>query len=158
MSRTARLWKGAGLMTLGGVLLSGVVARGEDGPPLASQLNDLGRQALAQGATSMAQTFFQKALQLDPGNAEATRGLKDSKAEQDRILRVAFQDAAGTKPATPPAVARGRCPADRRRRNRPRSRKATAKKMSSGNSSPTTSSSGSRRRGPWWPRANPRRL
>ena len=69
MSRTARLWKGAGLMTLGGVLLSGVVAFGDDGPPLATQLNDLGRQALAQGASAMAQTFFQKALQLDPGNA-----------------------------------------------------------------------------------------
>ena len=80
MSRIARLWKGAGLLTLGGVLLSGVVARGDDGPPLATQLNDLGRQALAQGASSVAQTFFQKALQLDPGNAEATRGLKDSKA------------------------------------------------------------------------------
>ena len=58
MSRTARLWKGAGLLTLGGVLLSGVVALGDDSPPLASQLNDLGRQALAQGATAMAQTFF----------------------------------------------------------------------------------------------------
>ena len=66
MSRTARLWKGAGLLTLGGVLLSGVVALGDDGPPLASQLNDLGRQALAQGATAMAQTFFQKALRLIP--------------------------------------------------------------------------------------------
>ena len=60
------LWKGAGLLTLGGVLLSGVVALGDDGPPLASQLNDLGRQALAQGATAMAQTFFQKALRLIP--------------------------------------------------------------------------------------------
>ena len=88
MSRTARLWKGAGLLTLGGVLLSGVVALGDDGPPLASQLNDLGRQALAQGATAMAQTFFQKALALDPGNADATRGLKDTKAEQDRVVQL----------------------------------------------------------------------
>jgi len=101
MSRTARLWKGAGLLTLGGVLLSGVVALGDDGPPLASQLNDLGRQALAQGATAMAQTFFQKALTLDPGNADATRGLKDTKAAQDSVVRVAFQDPA---PAQPPAA------------------------------------------------------
>ena len=100
MSRTARLWKGAGLLTLGGVLLSGVVALGDDGPPLASQLNDLGRQALAQGATAMAQTFFQKALALDPGNADATRGLKDTKAAQDQVVHVAFQDPA---PAQPPA-------------------------------------------------------
>ena len=100
MSRTARLWKGAGLLTLGGVLLSGVVARGDDGPPLASQLNDLGRQALAQGATAMAQTFFQKALALDPGNADAARGLKDTKAAQGQVVHVGFQDPA---PAQPPA-------------------------------------------------------
>ncbi|MGC1719057.1 MAG: hypothetical protein WA746_08725, partial [Isosphaeraceae bacterium] len=100
MSRTARLWKGAGLLTLSGVLLSGVVALGDDGPPLASQLNDLGGQALAQGATAMAQTFFQKALALDPGNADAARGLKDTKAEQDRVVHVAFQEPA---PAQPPA-------------------------------------------------------
>ncbi len=92
MSRTARLWKGAGLLTLGGVLLSGVVARGDDNPTLASQLNDLGRQALAQGASAMAHTFFQKALALDPGNATAALGLKDAKAAQDRLVRVSFQD------------------------------------------------------------------
>ena len=102
MSRTARLWKGAGLLTLGGVLLSGVVARGDDNPPLAAQLNDLGRQALAQGASAMAQTFFQKALSLDPGNATATRGLKDAKAAHDRLVRVSFQDPAPGQGATPP--------------------------------------------------------
>src|SRR5271166_2214029 len=101
MSRTTRLWKGAGLLTLGGVLLSGVVALGDDGPPLASQLNDLGRQALAQGATAMAHTFFQKALALDPGNADASRGLTDTKVAQNRVVRVAFQDPA---PAQPPAA------------------------------------------------------
>jgi hypothetical protein len=110
MSRTARLWKGAGLLTLGGVLLSGALALGDDGPPLASQLNDLGRQALAQGATTMAQTFFQKALQLDPGNADATRGMKESKAAQDSLLKVAFQEPAQAQPAAtppPPAAAAG---------------------------------------------------
>ena len=80
MSQAARMWKGAGLATLGGVLLSGVLARGDDGPPLASQLSELGRQALAQGANSMARSFFQKALQLDPGNAQAQRGLKQAEA------------------------------------------------------------------------------
>jgi len=104
MSRTARLWKGAGLLTLGGVLLSGVVALGDDGPPLASQLNDLGRQALAQGATAMAQTFFQKALTLDPGNADATRGLKDTKAAQDSVVRVALQDPAPVQPPAAPTT------------------------------------------------------
>src|SRR5271166_3503498 len=109
MSRTARLWKGAGLLTLGGVLLSGVVALGDDSPPLASQLNDLGRQALAQGASGMAQTFFQKALQLDPGNAEAERGLKASKTARDNILRVALQDPAQPPPA--PAAGAAAAPA-----------------------------------------------
>src|SRR5208283_1893935 len=101
MSRTARLWKGAGLLALGGVLLSGVVALGDDGPPLATQLNGLGRQALTQGATAMAHTFFQKALTLDPGNADATRGLKDTKAAQESVVRVAFPHPA---PAQPPAA------------------------------------------------------
>ena len=140
MSRTARLWKGAGLLTLGGVLLSGVVAFGEEAPPLASQLNDLGRQALAQGAAAMAQTFFQKALALDPGNADATRGLKDTKALQDRVVRVAFQDPAPaqapSEPTTPPPRARRHDPdgcrsctrwqrsADTRHSNRSRARRS----------------------------------
>src|SRR5262245_29653067 len=102
MSRTARPWKGAGLLTLGGLLLSGVVARGEDGPPLATQLNELGRQALAQGASAMAQTFYQKALQLDPSNAEAAKGLKASKNAQAEVMKVAFQE-----PTPPPAPAPG---------------------------------------------------
>ncbi|MGO9596685.1 MAG: hypothetical protein ACLP7Q_01540 [Isosphaeraceae bacterium] len=106
MSRTARMWKGAGLATLGGVLLSGVLARGDDGPPLASQLSELGRQALAQGANSMAQTFFQKALQLDPSNAQAQRGLEQAKAARDQVLRVAAQNSGTSSPpaATQPPV------------------------------------------------------
>src|SRR5271166_6058387 len=106
MSRTAQLWRSAGLATLGGVLLSGVLARGDDGPPLASQLSELGRQALAQGANSMARTFFQKALQLDPGNAQAQRGLEQAKAARDQVLRVAAQDSGTSSPpaATQPPV------------------------------------------------------
>ena len=100
------MWKGAGLATLGGVLLSGVLARGDDGPPLANQLSELGRQALAQGANSMARTFFQKALQLDPGNAQAQRGLEQAKAARDQALRVAAQDSGTSSPsaATQPPV------------------------------------------------------
>ena len=154
MSRIARLWNGAGLLTLGGVLLSGVVARGDDGPPLATQLNDLGRQALAQGASSVARTFFQKALQLDPGNAEATRGLKDSKAATET------SDAGGLPGGrASPAASRGspghhatagrRRPRHPRPRNllspKPRSRRASRPRTSPGNSLPMTSSSVSRR-------------
>ena len=175
MSRTARPWKGAGLLTLGGVLLSGVVALGDDGPPLASQLNDLGRQALAQGATAMAQTFFQKALALDPGNADATLGLKDTKAEQDRVVRVAFQEPAPAPPpagpTTPPPATVSPSPAFRSsppprqpvpisRRSvqgpKPRWRKAIGKTTSPASSSPATSSSGSRRHAIWLPRGSPR--
>ncbi len=104
MSRTSRPWKGAGLLTLGGIVLSGVVALGDDRPPLASQLNDLGRQALAQGATAMAQTFFQKALVIDPGNTDATKGLRETKAVQDRVVKVAFQDPGAPQPPAPGAV------------------------------------------------------
>ncbi len=91
MCRTVRLWEYVALLTLCGVLLSGVVVRGDDNPALASQLTDLGRQALAQGATAMAQTFFQKALAFDPDNAAAARGLKDTKAAQGRPVRTRFR-------------------------------------------------------------------
>jgi hypothetical protein len=101
-------------LTLGGVLLSGAMARGEDGPPLAAQLTDLGRQALAQGAPGMAQSFFQKALELEPGNNDAARGLKESQAARDQVARVSFQEgqppAAGTTPPPPPP-ATGAAPA-----------------------------------------------
>jgi hypothetical protein len=49
----------------------------------------------------MARTFFQKALQLDPGNAQAQRGLEQAKATRDQVLRVAAQDS-GT--SSPPAT------------------------------------------------------
>ena len=50
MSRTARLWKGAGPLTLGGLLLSSAVAlAGDSTPSLADQLVNSGRQASAVG-------------------------------------------------------------------------------------------------------------
>ena len=70
----------------------------------------------------MAQTFFQKALQLDPGNAEATRGLKESKAARQTSLRVAFQDPhrPSRRPRrTPPPAPAPRPRACRRPRTRP---------------------------------------
>ena len=73
MSRTARLWKGAGSLTLGGLLLSGSAARAEDpaAPPLADQLVTLGQQAKAQGRGDDARRFFVEALKLEPDNATA---------------------------------------------------------------------------------------
>ena len=85
MSRTARPWRGAGLLLLGGALLSGACAFGADEPPMSNQLADLGRQALAQGANRTAETFFKKSLELDPANAAATDGLKDVK-RADQVL------------------------------------------------------------------------
>ena len=86
---------------------TGSATRADDNPPLADQLTDLGRQALAQGAGGMAGSFFQKALQLDPGNAEATKGLAEAKAAGDRLVKVALQDAAADPaaptPTPPPA-------------------------------------------------------
>ena len=118
MSRTAQLWKGAGLLTLGGALLSGVVARGDDGPPLAVQLIDLGRQAQAQGAGVMAQTFYQKALQLDPNNAAAIRGLKDLKASKTRSRR--WPSRSPRRPSRRPPRAPAPQPPGSGRRRRPR--------------------------------------
>src|SRR3954471_22416963 len=95
MSRTARLWKGAGPLAVGGLLLSGVLVRAAEPPPLSQQLSDLGRQALARGAKAQAQTFFRKALELDPANNAARQGL--DRAVPPKIRRVALQ-----APATPP--------------------------------------------------------
>src|SRR4051812_50169900 len=98
MSRTARLWKGAGPLAAGGLLLSGALAWGAEPPPLSQQLADLGRQALAGGEPVQAQTYFRKALELDPNNVEASRGL--SRALPAKVRPAAFQDPAA--PAPPP--------------------------------------------------------
>ncbi len=90
MSRTARPWKDIGALALGGILLSGVTARAAEPPPLSRQLTELGRQAMAQGETSQARTFFLKALQIDSNNDEARRVL----SRLARIRRVALQDPA----------------------------------------------------------------
>jgi hypothetical protein len=103
MSRTARRWKGAGPLALGGLLMSGVVARGAEPPPLSQQIAELGRQALAQGETAHARTFFQKAVQLDPNNAEARRAL----VRLGVVRRAALQEPAaapGATPTTAPAL------------------------------------------------------
>ena len=67
MSRTARLWKGVGPWTLGGLLLSGgIAAYAGDTPSLSEQLVSLGRQAASQGKPEEAKTFYRNALKLDP--------------------------------------------------------------------------------------------
>ena len=81
MYQAARMWRCAGFLMLGGVLLSGISAFGADEPPLSDQLTDLGRQALAQGASNTAQTFFEKALTLDPSQRGRSAG-----PERDRTL------------------------------------------------------------------------
>jgi hypothetical protein len=84
MLRNTRPWKGIGPLTLGGLILSGSLALADEAPPLARQLTDLGRQALAQGNRSQANKFFKKALELSPGDRE--------------VIRIAMQD----PPAPPP--------------------------------------------------------
>jgi tetratricopeptide (TPR) repeat protein len=105
MSRTARLWRGAGFLSLGSLLLAGVSAFADDDPPLSQQLTDLGRQALAQGAATTAETFFQRAIKLDPNNKLAAQGLEQSKQRQNAVVRVGMQDPGGaqTPPPAPPA-------------------------------------------------------
>ena len=108
MSRTARLWKGAGplTLTLGGLLLTGTLALGAD--PVPDQLVGLARQAAARGRTADARNFYREALKLDPRNAEARRALAVGV-----VRRVVRQDPAmpaedpaapadGAQPAVPP--------------------------------------------------------
>jgi hypothetical protein len=99
MLRTARLWKGVGPLTLslGGLIVGGGAAPSDAPPPVVRQLTDLGRQALAQGQAAQARVFFLKALERDPSDAEARRGLNDR-----RVRLVAFQDPA-QQPAPAPA-------------------------------------------------------
>ena len=107
MRPTARPWRGTGFLTLGSLLLFGVSTFGAEDPSLSKQLTDLGRQALAQGSTPTARTFFQKALQLDPTNQAAARELEELKPAGDSVVRVAMQDPATTPPAPaadPPAA------------------------------------------------------
>ena len=95
MSRTARLWRGVGSLTLGGALLSaGIAAHADDSPSLAQQLVNLGRQAASQGRADDAKTFYANALKLDPSNAEARAGA----ARASNVRRVAFlQEALGAQ-------------------------------------------------------------
>ncbi len=91
MSRTARLWKGVGPWTLGGIMLAGGgAALADESPSLAKQLAGLGRQAASQGKPDAARSFYENALKLDPSNAEARKAL----AKDSRALRVAYQDPA----------------------------------------------------------------
>ena len=107
MLRTARQRGGVGPLTLsltfGGLVLTGVVARGDGPPPISGQLTELARQARAQGDLAQARTFYLKAIQLDPTNAAARRGLAASRG----VVRVAMQDPpapAVEAPAIPPGV------------------------------------------------------
>ncbi len=104
MSGTARHWKGVGILAVGGLLLCGALVRAADPPPLSEQLLELGRQAVAQGRPVEARAFFQKALLLDPKNAEAERAL------QDRPVRLAsrLQDPAPAQDKDAPAPAADR--------------------------------------------------
>ena len=98
MKRRDRGWRGAWKWSLSGLLLAGAVARGEPPPALADQLLDLGRQALAQGATDQAETFYRKVLTLDPGNAKARRALD----RLPRVRRVSLARPVGDQGAAEP--------------------------------------------------------
>jgi hypothetical protein len=89
---------------LGGLLLLGEGTRAAEPAPLSRQLTDLGRQALVQNQPAQARTFFRKALQIDPSNAEARAAL----ARQAGVVRVAMQ-APAPPDAEPPVAA---APAD----------------------------------------------
>ena len=112
MVHPLRSWRSRAAGVLFGLVLAWPTARADSPePPLSSQFAELGRQALAQGAAPAAQTFFQKALQLDPTNKAAARGLEESQRAAGAIVRVASrvpaddQEAAAApldQPAAPP--------------------------------------------------------
>ncbi len=112
MVHPLRSWRSRAAGVLFGLVLTWPTARADSPePPLSSQLAELGRQALAQGAAPAAQTFFQKALQLDPNNKAAARGLEESRRAAGAIVRVASrvpaddQESAAApldQPAAPP--------------------------------------------------------
>jgi tetratricopeptide (TPR) repeat protein len=104
MFRSSRSWRSGTAGLFFGLALAWPSARAESPTPsLPWQLVDLGRQALAQGAAPTAQTFFKKALQLDPTNKAAARGLEESKRAAGAIIRVALQGPADAQaPAASP--------------------------------------------------------
>ena len=59
MSRTARPWKGAGCLMLGGALLSGVSAWGADELPLSKQLTLVFATNVNQSAEQLIQVQYQ---------------------------------------------------------------------------------------------------
>ncbi len=138
MSRTARLWKGVGPLTLGGILLSGgIAARAADSASLSEQLADLGRQAAAQGKADDARTFYKNALKLDPNNAEAQKpasaSSRTSAGSRSRTRsRPRPRPATRSRPRRSPARHR---PSPRRSSGRPRSPTSSARR-----SSPTSAS------------------
>src|SRR4051794_6098816 len=81
MNRLQFRWPGELWWSLCGLLVAGAMARGESPSPLADQLLDLGRQAMAQGAHAQAKTFYQKVLTLEPGHVGARQAL-------DRLPRI----------------------------------------------------------------------
>ncbi len=145
MSRTARLWKGAGSLTLGGLLLSGAVALAAD--PSADQFVNLGNQAKTMGRSSEAAKFFEQALKRDPKNADARRGLESLK-----LVRRNLQDPPPPPPpgGVPPAPRPATRPLRPRRpavltRPRPRPPATIPRRPSSGRSRPRRSSRSSSR-------------
>src|ERR1700722_2603945 len=86
--RSSKSWQSGTAGLFFGLALAWPSARAESpAPSLPTQLVELGRQALAQGAVPTAQTFYRKALQLDPTNKAAARGLEESKRADGAIVR-----------------------------------------------------------------------
>ena len=106
MSLTARLWKGAGLLTLGGVLLSGVVARRRRWATAGLAIQRPGQASTRPRGHFHGPDLLPESPSARPRQAEAAQGLKESKAQQTESCRVALQDGARPRsgqPVTPPS-------------------------------------------------------
>ena len=78
MSRTARPWRGAGLLLLGGALLSGVIGLWRRRAADFQSTRGPGPAGPRPGGRRTAETFFKKALELDPANACGSRDSSSS--------------------------------------------------------------------------------
>jgi hypothetical protein len=101
VSRSAKTWRHGAAGLLCGLAMAGPTSRAEPPPPpLPSQLVDLGRQALAAGSEDDARRFFRKAVELEPGNAEARHALEGVGKVRRASQRAARDPGAFNEPET----------------------------------------------------------
>ena len=109
MSRTARLWKGVGPLTLGGVLLRRASGRCRRRPALEAADRPPGGRRLAQGRTAEARAILEKRPEARPDQCRSPRGPRAGRP----AVRLVATRTPSPRPA-PAVLARAPAPAARR--------------------------------------------